>query len=321
MTIDVFGHHNGTPVLQATLVSDAATVSLISYGAAVQSWLVHGPNGPMQATLGFDTFVPYPEWSRSFGVIAGRIANRVRDGRFHLDGVAYQLDQNEGRNHLHGGSEGLGNRLWSLESDGRAARLTYTSPDGHMGYPGTVHFTVDVVLDGPTLTFEMTGVPDRPTPIALAQHSYYNLGGPAAEHVLHILAQDMTVTDAANVSTGELAPVAGTEYDFLTPRPIGDMELDANFCLAERAPAATLSGRDMTLVLSTDRPGLQAYNSVTLPQIPVPGLGGAMYGPFHAVALEAQDWPDAVNHDTFPSIIATPDRPYRQTTSITITPR
>ena len=321
MTIETFGEFRGAPVHRATLTSDAITLKLMNYGGVVQSWEVHGPNGPMQATLGFDTFAPYPEWSRSFGIIAGRLANRVHEGRFNLDGETFQLDQNEGRNHLHGGSAGLGRQLWGLEADGRSARLTLTSPDGDMGYPGTVHFTVDVMLDGPTVTFVMTGVPDRPTPIALAQHSYYALGGPVADHVLHIEAHEVTVTDPANIPTGELLAVAGTEYDFLTPRAIGDAELDINFCLYERAPAATLQGRDMTLVLATDRPGLQVYNAFDMPTIEAPGLGGAQYGPFCAVALEAQDWPDSVNHDNFPDVVATPERPYKQTTSITLLPR
>ena len=321
MSLETFGDFQGTPVLRTTLRSDEVALNLISYGAAVQSWEVMGPSGPMQATLGFETFEPYPDWSRSFGIIAGRLANRVRDGQFRLDGETVQLDRNEGRNHLHGGSVGFGRKLWVMESDGRAARLTLTSPDGDMGYPGTVHVTVDVTVDGPTVTFDMTAVPDRPTPVALAQHSYYALGGPIEEHVLHIAADQMTVTDAANIPTGELAPVAGGPFDFLTPRAIGDQELDDNFCLKENAPAATLTGRDMMLILSTDRPGLQVYNAFDMPDIAAPGLGGAIYGPWSGVALEAQDWPDAVNHENFPGVVATPDRPYRQTTSITITPR
>ncbi len=172
-----------------------------------------------------------------------------------------------------------------------------------------------------TVTFDMTGVPDRATPIALAQHSYYALGGPVAEHVLHIEAHDITPVDAAKVPTGEIAPVAGTEFDFLTPRAIGDTELDINFCLHERAPAATLRGRDMTLIIATDRPGLQVYNAFDMPPIDPPGLGGTQYGPWSAIALEAQDWPGSVNFDAFPDVIARPDRPYRQTTSITIVPR
>lgn len=321
MSIETFGEYRGQPVLRARLRSDDIALSLISWGALVQSWEVLGPAGPRQATLGFETFEPYPQYSRSFGIVAGRIANRVRDARFTLDGITYELDRNKGAHHLHGGTLGLGRQVWHMEADERAARLTLTSPDGEMGYPGTVAFTVDVRLDGPTVTFDMTGVPDRATPIALAQHSYYALGGPVDEHVLSVAADRTTVTDGDNVPTGPLAPVAGTAFDFTAPKAIGAIELDTNFCLTSGAPAATLTGRDLALTLATDRPGLQVYTAHDFPQIPVAGLDGVGYGPRAAVALEAQDWPDSVNHDTFPDVIATPERPYRQTTSVTIVPR
>lgn len=325
MSLTRFGDLDGAAVMEATLTSSAGIeVRVLSYGAVVRSWRVPGRDGvPRDVTLGFDDFAAYPVWSRSFGIIAGRIANRVRDGRFTLDGRTYQLDRNKGPHHIHGGSRGFGKRLWSLEADDTTARLTLTSPDGEMGYPGHVKATVEIALDGHTLTFEMTAVPDRTTPIALAQHSYYALGGPVGEYRLFVAADRTTVTDSLSVTTGEIRPVAGTALDFNTARPIGDMTLDDNFCLVphpDGAPAATLTGRDMQLTLVTERPGLQVYTASDVPEIPVPGLGGARYGPRCAVALEAQDWPGAVNHANFPSILHTPDRPYRQTTAVTIAP-
>ena len=323
MTVSIIGEFAGEPVHEAVLTSDAGVeVSVMSWGAVVRSWTVPDAGGaPRQVTLGFDTFAPYPQWSRSFGVVAGRLANRVRDGRFTLDGTTYQLDRNKGPHHLHGGSEGLGQQNFTLEADGRRARLTLDSPDGAMGYPGAVRFTVDISLDGHTLTFDMTGEPDRRTPIALAQHSYYVLGGPVADHVLTVAAGHTTETDELNVPTGPLLPVEGTALDFRTPRRIGDTPLDDNFCLTGATPAAVLEGEAMRLTLVTDRPGLQVYDSFDMPDIPVPGHDGVRYGPWSGIALEGQDWPDAVNHPSFPDVIAAPDRPYRQTTSVTIEPK
>lgn len=321
MAVERFGTFAGAPVLRATLANDAAELCVLSWGCTVQSWRVATPDGWRQATVGFETFAPYPAWSRSFGIVAGRIANRVRDAEFTLGGTTYRLDRNKGRHHIHGGRAGLGHQVWALEADDRAARLTLTSPDGDMGYPGTVAFTVDIRLDGDTVTFDMTGVPDRPTPIALAQHSYYALGGPVADHQLQVAADRVTATDEENVPTGALADVAVTALDFRAPRRIGDTPLDNNFCLSGGAPAATLTGRDLALTLTTERPGVQVYNAFDMPPIPETGLGGARYGPWCAVALEAQDWPDAVNNPNFPSVVATPERPYRQTTSIAIAPR
>lgn len=190
-----------------------------------------------------------------------------------------------------------------------------------MGYPGEVRFTVDVTLADHTLAFEMSAVPDQPTPIALAQHSYYALGGPVADHLLTVAADRTTAVDDLNVPTGPLLPVDGTALDFRIARAIGATPLDHNFCLTGTSPAATLEGSDFRLTLETDRPGLQVYNSFDMPPVPVAGHDGRIYAPWCGVALEAQDWPDAVNHLEFPDVVRTPDRPYAQSTAITISPR
>ncbi|WP_420393235.1 aldose epimerase family protein [Acuticoccus sp.] len=320
--VERFGTFRDEPVYRATLTSDAGVaVNILSYGAVIQSWTVPGADGmPRQATLGFEAFAPYPEHSRSFGIIAGRLANRVRDARFTLEGRTYALDRNKGRHHIHGGSEGFGRSLWRLDADDRAARLSLRSPDGAMGYPGAVDVGVEITLDEHAVTFAMTAVPDRATPIALAQHSYYRLGGPTREHRLAVATDRVTLKDADKVATGEVVPVDGTPLDFRTERPIGNLDLDDNFCLTGAAPAATLTGRDLALTLVTDRPGLQVYNAYDMPPVAMPGLDGERYGPRCAVALEAQDWPNAVNHEGFPSVVVTPDRPYRQVTAVTIVP-
>ena len=319
----VFGEHEGRPVHEAMLRSDAGVeVSLLSYGALVRDWRVPDRSErPRTVTLGFDTFEPYPQHSRSFGIIAGRVANRVRDGRFTLGGQAYQLDRNDGANHLHGGSVGLGRRVWTMEADDAHARLTINSADGEMGYPGKVRFTVEVRLEGFALSFTMRGEPDRATPIALAQHSYYALGGDPRAHELTVAAHRITATDERNVATGEIVEVDGTRYDFRSPRPVGSGKIDINYCLDRGDPAAVLLGEAMRLTLATDRPGLQVYNAHDMPIIPVPGLGGARYAPYAGIALEAQDWPDALNNAHFPNIVATPDAPYEQRTTVTIVPR
>ena len=319
----VFGEHEGRPVHEAMLRSDAGVeVSLLSYGALVRDWRVPDRNErPRTVTLGFDTFEPYPQHSRSFGIIAGRVANRVRDGRFTLGGQTYQLVRNDGGNHLHGGSVGLGRRVWTMEADDAHARLTIDSADGEMGYPGKVRFIVEVRLEGFALSFTMRGEPDRATPIALAQHSYYALGGDPRAHELTVAARRVTATDERNVATGEVVDVDGTRYDFRSPRPVGSGKIDINYCLDRCDPAAVLVGETMRLTLTTDRPGLQVYNAHDMPIIPVPGLGGARYAPYAGIALEAQDWPDALNNAHFPKIIATPDAPYEQRTTVTIAPR
>lgn len=321
--MEQIGTFEGQAVHQARLVSGTGVeVDVLSFGAVVRDWRVPDRAGvPRTVTLGFDSFEPYIANSRAFGAMCGRVANRIRHGRFTLGGATYQLDLNRPPDHIHGGSRGLGLQLWNMEADDRSARLTLTSPDGEMGYPGTVRFTVTITVEGNKVRFEMLGEPDRPTPVNLAQHSYYRLGGTVAEHVLQVAAHLVCDLDERFMPTGEIVDIRGTPLDFTAPRAIGTVPIDRNFCLHARDPAGVLDGRDYRLSITTDRPGLQVYNAFNMPPVAVPGLGGEMYGPFSGIALEAQDWPDAMNHPNFPSIIATPDRPYRQTTEVTIVPR
>ncbi|MEM8550818.1 MAG: aldose epimerase family protein [Pseudomonadota bacterium] len=322
MTITTVGTIGDRTVKQATLSSGDATVTILSYGAILRDWRVTGPDGVARSvTLGFADLTPYAANIKSFGIVAGRIANRVRDARFTLDGAVHHLDVNHGRDHLHGGAEGLGKQHYLMGADGASARLIHESPDGAMGYPGNVTFTFDITLKGHTLTFDLRAVPDRPTPIALAQHSYYRLGAPLAEHRLTIAADTVTSVDARNIPTGAFTPVAGGPLDFRTARTLGNAELDHNFCLTGADPAAVLETELYRLTLSTDRPGLQAYSAYNFPRFTDQGHDGAQYGPHAGLALEAQDYPNAVNIPDFGNVIATPEAPYRQVTSVTIAPQ
>ncbi len=313
-----FGTIGGKPVHEATLRDGDVEISVLSHGATMRDWRVPDASGRHQSViLGFDDIGPYTDNKRSFGILAGRIANRVRDGRFTLNGQTYQLDQNQNGNHLHGGSQGIGRQHWDMEADEKSARLTLRSPDGAMGYPGNVDFTYVISLDGHTVTFDITAVPDRPTPIAPAQHNYYRLGAPLAEHVMTIPASRTTAVDDGLIPTGELNTVDGTPLDFRTPKRIGDQKIDDNFCL-DGELACHLQTSAYVLTMKTDRPGLQVFTGFTLPQFETPGHDGIVYGPFAGVALEAQNFPDTVNNPSFGNIIATPDRPYRQTTRVTI---
>lgn len=316
-----FGTIGGKPVYEATLRDGDVVVSVLSHGATMRDWRVPDASGREQSViLGFDDIGPYTDNKRSFGILAGRIANRVRDGRFTMDGVTYQLDQNQNGNHLHGGSDGISRQHWTMEAAEKSVRLTLRSPDGAMGYPGNVDFTYVISLDGHTVTFDITAVPDRPTPIAPAQHNYYRLGAPLAEHVMTIPADKTTAVDEGLIPTGALNSVDGTPLDFRKPKAIGNQKIDDNFCLTGDEPACLLETDAYTLTMHTDRPGLQVFSGFTLPQFTETGHDGILYGPFAGLALEAQNYPDTVNNPSFGNIIATPDRPYRQTTRVCIVP-
>lgn len=327
-----FGEHDGREVTEAVLQSASARVSILNFGCIMRDWRVAGRDHAV--ILGFDRFDDYLTHARSHGVIAGRVANRTAFGRFSLNGTDYQLPANNGPHHLHGGPVGLQRRVWDMETDSaaQAVRLTYSSPDGEAGYPGNVDFRIDFALDGARLTIDMAAMPDRPTPINLAQHNYYNLNGrgDVRGHWMHIAADQYTPVDDGLIPTGALASVAGTQLDFRSPARIGDVDpgrigFDTNLVLRpdrDRAePSASVWSDESGLKLRvwTDEPGLQLFNGPKM-TIGTPGLDGTTYGPFGGLCLEAQHWPDALNKPHFPSIIRSPGAPYRQRLMLDIGP-
>ncbi len=328
--MDVFGTVEGAQVMRAVLEDGDTQVAIMSYGAVTQDWQVAAHDGPRHVVLGFDKFEDYPAHSRSFGIIAGRVANRTAFGRFTLDGKTYQLATNNGLHHLHGGDMGLGRRIWNMEKDSakNALRLTYDSPDGEDGYPGAVRFEVVIGLTGNTVTYDMSAVPDRVTPINLAQHNYYQLGGSSVRnHKVWLDAQSYTPVDDGLIPTGEIVPLKGTHFDYSSPATISDLDpdglgVDLNFVLREgrdtSAAAARVAGPDgLMLTLLTDQPGVQVFNAPQM-DIAVPGLDGAAYGAFGGLCLEPQHFPDGLNKPHFPPILYAPDVPYSQKLSVTI---
>lgn len=323
-----FGRLGDRDVSEITLESGEAAVSILNYGCVLRDWRVDGPAGALPMVLGFDSMAAYETASRSHGAVVGRIANRTRDATFALGGRNWALTPNHGpgnRHHIHGGATGLGRRLWDMEADtaGEAVHLRYASPDGEEGYPGRVDFEVTYRLEGPRLTCEMRGAPDRPTPINLAQHAYFNLGGGGTvlDHTLWLDAAEYTPVDAELIPTGEIAPVAG-RLDFREPREIGESDpgrlgIDNNFVLRpdrDQAAAAAWAACPRTgrrLELRTNEPGLQIFDAATM-EVSAPGHGGERYGHFAGICFEAQHFPDSMNHPDWPSVLRTPERPYFQ---------
>jgi aldose 1-epimerase len=318
---------DGRAVEQVVLESADAAVSILSLGAIVRDWRIDGPAGSLPMVLGFPTVEDYVHHARSHGAICGRVANRVRDARFTLDGREHLLVANEGANQLHGGPGGLATRVWEMDTDsgGGAVELRFASPDGDQGWPGAVDFAVSFRLQGPRLVCEMRGVPDRPTPINLANHNYYNLGGGGTvkDHVLWADAEAYTPTDAALIPLGDIRPVEGTHLDFREPREIGDTRLDQNLVLRPGRDAGRPAARvecprsGVILELWTAEPGLQLFNASAM-TIETTGHDGQRYGPYAGLCLEAQHFPDSLHHPDWPSIVRSPEQPYLQRLEVEI---
>ncbi|WP_011579798.1 MULTISPECIES: aldose epimerase family protein [Chelativorans] len=324
--------YEGREVFEATLTSSTGVkVSVISYGAVIRDWQVPVPGGMRSVVLGFEHFEEYTKYSGYFGAIAGRVANRISGARFMLNGKEYRLQPNEGANHLHGGKRGLSRQVWDMEVlSENAVRLSLTSPDGEMGYPGRLDVSVTYRLEGNALELDCTATTDAPTPVNIVQHNYFNLMGEGdiRNHVLWLAANAYTVRDFDLIPTGGIEPVAGTHFDFRKPRPLCDAQgepiaYDNNLVLDTgrdpSSPVAILKAPDgsLTLALKTDQPGLQLYTGSKI-NLPVPGLGGRHYPRFAGLCLEDQNFPDAINHPHFPNCVVTPERPYRHWCEIEI---
>jgi aldose 1-epimerase len=333
---------DGSAVDVFTLTSASGMeVRTIPYGAIIVSIKVPDRNRRFEdVVLGFDKLDDYVTRRTFFGAVVGRYGNRIANGRFTLDGKAYQLATNNGPNHLHGGVKGFDKLLWNAESfdrDGNSGVVyTLTSPDGDEGYPGTLKVRITYTLTTASeLSVEYDATTDQPTPINLTQHSFFNLagegGGDILGHRLTIEADRFTPVDKTLIPTGELAPVAGTPFDFRQATPIGariaaDHEqlrngtgYDHNWVLnrtqAGLVPAAHLedpaSGR--TLDVSTTEPGMQFYSGNFLDGT-VTGKSGHVYKQRDGLCLETQHFPDSPNHSNFPSPILRPGERYQSKT-------
>ncbi|MBP1807366.1 aldose epimerase family protein [Rubellimicrobium aerolatum] len=226
MAVTEFGRIGDQIVQAVTLSNGGLRARLITYGARLTELHVPGRDGrTADIVLGFDTLDDYLATTTYFGATCGRYANRIRRGRFTLDGTDHQLDLNEGPNHLHGGRDGFDRKTWTLaEATATRATFTATSLDGEMGYPGAcdLRTTYELTPDA-RLLITMEATATAPTPVNIVHHSYFNLAGQGdvlGQH-LRLAAPFTTPVDSGLLATGEVRAVAGTPFDFTTPKPIG----------------------------------------------------------------------------------------------------
>ena len=330
-----------------SLRSDALRVGITDYGARMVSIETPDRDGCFgHVLLGFEDVRAYDAAGGSFGAVLGRCANRIAGGRFTLDGQGYQLAVNDGGNTLHGGPCGFARSMWRLERamGGAAAELALVlvSPDGDQGFPGTLTARVIYRLAGDTLTLELSATTDRPTIVNLSAHPYFNLAGVEAhdvlDHAITIAASRFLPTDATQIPTGALAPVANTVFDFRRPTRLGarirnaDPQLlighgyDHCFVLDAAAGEPRFAARaheprsGRSVELTTDEPGLQLYSGNALDGATV-GRGGVAFRQSAGFAFEAQNFPDAVNHPDFPPPVLRPGERYRRLISYRFTAR
>jgi aldose 1-epimerase len=333
-----FGTADGQEVFEYALTnSRGMTLKVITYGAIVTELHVPDKAGKLaDVVLGFDNLDGYLKGNPYFGATVGRVGNRIRDAKFKLGGKEYVLAANNKPHHLHGGNKGWDKVVWKAEAketpDGPQIHLTYTSPDGEEGYPGTVVASTTYTLtnDG-AFRVEMAATTDKSTIVNMVHHTYWNLGGHdsgrISDHELQLFAAQYTPGDPM-VPTGVIRPVKGSPFDFTKSKPIGkDLEaaggkpvgFDHNFVIDGDAntlrPVARLrdpkSGRVLTI--EADQPGLQFYSGNFLDGTTI-GKGGTKYAQYTGLCLETQKFPNAVNVPKWrDQVTLEPGRPYKHT--------
>lgn len=342
---------DGTEVDIYTLTNSLGMeVAVLTYGGIFQSVKVPDRRGQLDnVTLGFDNLDDYVERNDPyFGAIIGRYGNRIAGGSFTLDGVEYQLATNNGPNHLHGGDVGFDKRVWTVtdtfqDDQSVGLDLTYTSPDGEEGYPGTLDTTVTYTLTNDNeIVMHYVAATSAPTIVNLTNHAYWNLGGEGSgtilDHELELNASHFTPVDSTLIPTGEIASVEDTPFDFTEATEIGlrirenDEQLlnglgyDHNWVLDRTGdglePAAELSDRNSgrTLSIFTTEPGIQFYSGNFLDGSLI-GTGGQAYRQSDGLALETQHFPDSPNKPDFPSTVLRPGEVYETTTIYQFSPQ
>ncbi|MBB5519807.1 aldose epimerase family protein [Amphiplicatus metriothermophilus] len=332
---------DGRKVEAAVLAnSNGVSARIIALGATLQSLSTPDRDGEIDdITLGYDTAAQYMAKPQYFGATVGRYANRIANGRFEVDGKVYQLETNDGENHLHGGFDGFDRKLWTLESvssenaEARAV-FVYVSADGDGGYPGTLTARAIYTLnDADELTIEYQATTDRRTIVNITNHSFFNLAGQRAarsamDQRLVLNADAFTPVDEGLIPTGELRAVAGSPFDFRKPAPVGARIRDAsneqillgrgydhNYVIKGEAGEMRFAARledpvsGRALELWTDAPGVQFYSGNFLDGTIV-GKGRRAYRQGDGICLEPQTFPDAPNQKYFPSPYLDPGETY-----------
>lgn len=324
----LFGRIVNKPVYLIKLTNGKIELELLSFGATVRSLRVADRyNNFRDVCLGYETIEEYLHNDGYVGATVGRNANRIGSSRFTLNGKEYVLSSNEGENQLHGGIEGFSHKCWNFSCTENSVTFTLDSADGDEGYPGNLRAEVCFSIKDTTLRISYKAISDADTVVNLTNHAYFNLGGhdsgSIATHSLLLGSESYTPCGEGNIPTGEIDSVADTPLDFRSEKSlINSIEqlkdsdtrgIDHNFVLSAE-PAATLycpeSGIEM--ICRTSLEGIQVYSAGFLSQRA--GKNGAIYGQHHAICLETQHFPDAVNHSGFPSSVLKAGEEYREWT-------
>lgn len=324
---------DGKAVTEYILDNGVIMAHVLDYGCTVKNLFVKDKNGALRdVVLGYDDICGYQNNDGYLGAFIGRVANRVANGKFCLDGVEYSLYKNDGKNSLHGGECGFDKKIFSARQDGERLRFTYFSADGEEGYPGGLKVEVCYYLDKGSFNLCYKAECDKATPISLTNHSYFNLSAENSvlNHVLTINSDSITPIDKELIPTGERMYVEGSPFDFRRGRKIGEYinsphkqitfggGYDHNFELKnygnyEKVASVYAEDTGIEMSVYTDNFGMQLYTGNFLNG--AVGKGGRLHEKRSAFCLETQNFPNAVNQPAFPSAVLRPGEKFEKKTS------
>jgi aldose 1-epimerase len=319
-----------------TLSNDnGVVVKITNYGGTLVSLLIPDKKGELaDVVLGMQDWDGWIENPAYFNCIIGRTCNRIGGARFSIDGIEYKVSANQGEFQLHGGHEGFHKKLWIAssfnENDKVGLTLKYLSKDGEEGFPGNLKVKAIYTLDNQNkISLKLFAETDKPTPVNLTNHGYFNLSGEGSgnilAHELQLFADEYTVTDDNCIPTGKIAQVAGTPFDFKAPHPIGERinqlykGYDNNFVLPNQSGELALAAKVLDpqsgriLEVFTTEPGVQLYTSNWFDGT-LKGKCGKPHTSHTAFCLETQHYPDSMNHPEFPDVILRPGGQYKSET-------
>lgn len=313
-------------------------VCITNFGARIVSVMVPDKQGQMKdVVLGFKNIDDYIHTPSDFGAAIGRYANRIKDGRFELNGEVIQLPVNNFGHSLHGGPEGWQYQVYEARPiNENAIAMVMHSPDGDANYPGNVEATVTYTLtDDNAIDIRYMAMADKPTVINMTNHSYFNLSGnpanPVTSDILYINADQFTPVDDTFMTTGEILPVAGTPMDFTTPKVVGseidNVEFeqlkngngyDHNWVLNTAGDVKALAAKvtspesGISVEVYTNEPGIQVYTGNFLDGT-AKGKNDVVYNQRAGICLEVQHYPDSPNKPDWPSVVLEPGSVYKST--------
>lgn len=324
----------GRKVTEYTITNkNGLSVSLMEYGAAITSIFTPNKNNAFHnIVLGFDQLADYQNHPHHFGGTIGRVAGRIKQGKFQIHGKNYQLYANENENHLHGGIQGFDRVIWESQAFDEENKVSfyYLSPDGENGYPGNLAVSLNYQLTNENeLRIQYSAKTDRSTLFNPTNHVYFNLNDEAdsdvTEHILQMKSSQVVETDSELIPTGNLLEIGGTVLDFQSGKPLGtdiirtkelEKGLDHAFVLKKTHDPQvylTNSNNGREVMMSSDVDCVVVYTGVMFTE--EFAIEGVPLKPFMGVTLEAQHLPDAINHEHIGDIILEPNQEYKRETS------